>query len=218
MRLWLKLLLAIAIVGSQVSAHWPRRYLALGDSYSIGEGVAAQERWPEQFARALNALGDPVAPPRIIAQTGWSTDELAAAMAAAEPLGQWDLVSLLIGVNNQYRGRGLDNYREEFAALLDRAIALAGDNPERVLVLSIPDWGVTPFAKSSGRDRAQIAAQIDAFNAVAKELTDNRGAVWRDITGITRDGGDRVDMLAEDGLHPSGAMYARWVELLLDSM
>ena len=194
------------------------RFLALGDSYTIGEGVAEAQRWPNQWAAALRALGAEIDAPRIIAQTGWTTDELSAAMDALEPLGQWDLVSLLIGVNNQYRGRDLQNYREEFSALLERAIALAGGDAGRVLVLSIPDWGVTPFARDGKRDLARIADQIDDYNAVNRDVSESRGAVWRDITDLTRDFGARRDMLADDGLHPSGAMYALWVERLMDTM
>jgi lysophospholipase L1-like esterase len=220
MRPWPELLLALSILASTVSAQAslksaPQRYLALGDSYTIGEGVAEHERWPEQWARALHAHGIEVAPPRIIAHTGWTTDELSAAMDAAEPLGHWDRVSLLIGVNNQYRGRDLDNYRKEFAALLDRAIVLAGGHAKHVWVLSIPDWGETPFARASGRDRAQIAREIDAYNAVNHEIAKARGAHWVDITDLSRRHGGNSSMLVDDGLHPSGAMYSLWVERIM---
>jgi lysophospholipase L1-like esterase len=194
------------------------RYLALGDSYTIGEGVPEAERWPNLWAAALARIGDDVAPPRIIAQTGWTTDELAAAMDAAEPLGRWELVSLLIGVNDQYRGRTAEDYAARYAPLLERAIALAGDRPERVLALSIPDWSVTPFARASGRDRAGIAAQIDAFNAVARAACAMRGVAFLDITGLTREAGMDPAMLADDGLHPSGAMYRAWVEKIFDEL
>ena len=140
-------------------------YLALGDSYTIGEGVDEAGRWPLQLAQGLRDAGIAIADPRIIATTGWTTDELSAAMDAAEPLGEWDFVSLLIGVNNQYRGRDVDNYVGEFTRLLRRAVALTGDRADRVLVLSIPDWGVTPFAFASGRDRQAIADDLDAYNA-----------------------------------------------------
>ena len=190
------------------------RYLALGDSYSIGEGVPEHGRWPVQLATALRTRGIALDDPHIIATTGWTTDELAAAMDAAEPLGTWDVVSLLIGVNNQYRGRTLDEYRDEFTALLERAIALAGNAPSHVLVLSIPDWGVTPFAQ--GRDRAAIAREIDVFNAAAREACDARNVAFIDITPTSRERGFDADMLADDGLHPSAAMYARWVAVVLD--
>lgn len=190
-------------------------YLALGDSYTIGEGVAEEDRWPARLAALLRDEGIALADPRIIATTGWTTDELASAMDAAEPLGQWDFVSLLIGVNNQYRGRDVDDYVGEFATLLQRAIALAGGRAGRVLVLSIPDWGATAFARDSGRDLAQIAAELDAYNEAAKEICASLGVAFVDITGISRDRGDAPGMLAADGLHPSAAMHARWVEAVL---
>src|SRR5690606_41264817 len=146
------------------------RYLALGDSYTIGEGVPEDGRWPVQLARALRAEGLPVADPRIIATTGWTTDELSAAMDAAEPLGTWGCVSLLIGVNDQYRGRSVEAFREGFHHLLERAIGLASGGTRRVLVLSIPDWGATPFGAASGRDLAQAAGDLDAYNACPDRL------------------------------------------------
>ena len=185
-------------------------YLALGDSYTIGEGIDAAGRWPVQLAAALRTHGIDLADPRILATTGWTTDELWAAMDAAEPLGAWDFVSLLIGVNNQYRGRSVDDYVGEFHRLLRRAIALAGDRVDRVLVLSIPDWGVTPFAFASGRDREAIAADLDAYNAAARDLCVAHGVAFVDITGISRDRGGTAEMLADDGLHPSASQYARW--------
>ena len=190
-------------------------YLALGDSYTIGEGVDAAGRWPMQLAQRLRDAGIAIADPRIIATTGWTTDELSAAMDAAEPLGEWDFVSLLIGVNNQYRGRDVDDYVGEFHGLLRRAIALAGDRTDRVLVLSIPDWGVTPFAFASGRDRQAIADDLDAYNAAARELCEAHGVAFVDITGISRDGGGEPAMLADDGLHPSAVQYAQWADAAL---
>ncbi|MFT3897728.1 MAG: SGNH/GDSL hydrolase family protein [Thermomonas sp.] len=191
------------------------RYLALGDSYTIGEGVEESGRWPMRLAAMLRAEGIALSDPRTVATTGWTTDELAAAMDATEPLGEWDFVSLLIGVNDQYRGRDVDDYVGEFASLLQRAIALAGGRADRVLVLSIPDWGVTPFARGSGRDLARIAAELDAYNEAAKEICASLGVAFVDITGISRDRGGETDMLAGDGLHPSAAMYARWAEAAL---
>ena len=190
-------------------------YLALGDSYTIGEGVDVAGRWPVQLAAALRTHGIAIADPRIIATTGWTTDELWTAMDAAEPLGAWDFVSLLIGVNNQYRGRSVDDYVGEFHRLLRRAIALAGDRVDRVLVLSIPDWGVTPFAFASGRDREAIAADLDAYNAAARDLCEAHGVAFVDITGISRDRGGTAEMLADDGLHPSATQYARWAQAAL---
>jgi lysophospholipase L1-like esterase len=190
-------------------------YLALGDSYTIGEGVDATGRWPMQLARGLRDAGIVIADPRIIASTGWTTDDLSAAMDVAEPLDEWDFVSLLIGVNNQYRGREVDDYVGEFHGLLRRVSALAGDRADRVLVLSIPDWGVTPFAFASGRDRQAIADDLDAYNAAARELCEAHGVAFVDITDISRDGGGEPVMLVDDALHPSAVQYARWVDAAL---
>ena len=190
-------------------------YLALGDSYTIGEGVDDAGRWPLQLAAALRASGIAIAEPRIIATTGWTTDELSAAMDAAEPLGEWEFVSLLIGVNNQYRGRPVDDYLGEFTRLLQRAIGLARGDAGRVLVLSIPDWGVTPFAFAGGRDAQAVADDLDAYNAAAREACDAHGVAFVDITTISRDDGGSVAMLADDGLHPSAAQYARWADAAL---
>ena len=189
------------------------RYLALGDSYTIGEGVAETGRWPVQLAQALRADGIPLSDPTIIAQTGWTTDELDAAIDTVRPLPEYDLVSLLIGVNNQYRGRSVDEYRAQFAALLERAIGFAQGKSQHVLVLSIPDWGVTPFAQ--GRDPGSISTAIDAFNAAAMQLCVQRGVAFVDITAASRHRGGESDMLAEDGLHPSAKMYAEWTRLAL---
>ena len=178
-------------------------YLALGDSYTIGEGVAARDRWPVQLARLLG-----IAEPVIIAKTGWTTDELAAAIP--EQPETYALVTLLIGVNNQYRGRSLPEYREQLASLLQRAVSYAGGRADRVIVLSIPDWGVTPFAKE--RDRAQVSAEIDRFNAVNREETERTGARWVDVTAISRR--DPQDV-AGDGLHPSPRAYAAWAHAAL---
>ena len=190
-------------------------YLALGDSYTLGEGIVDYGRWPVQLAAALRNEGIALADPRIIATTGWTTDELSVAIDAAEPLGEWDFVSLLIGVNNQYRGREAGEYAQEFAALLERAIAFARGRSGRVLVLSIPDWGVTPFARFEAGNRANIAAEIDAYNAVAKTACDARGVAFVDITPLSRERGADAAMLAEDGLHPSARMYAAWTQLAL---
>ncbi len=187
------------------------RYLALGDSYTIGEGVAADGRWPAQLAARLREDGRAVDTPRIVATTGWTTDELASALDAVEPLGRdWDLVSLLIGVNDQYRGRPAADYAPAFAALLDRAIGYAGGRADRVMVLAIPDWGVTPFAVSSGRDRVAIARELDAYNATAARICAERGVAFVDIAPVSRARGDEPSMLADDGLHPSAALYAEW--------
>jgi len=190
-------------------------YLALGDSYTIGEGVAPAGRWPVQLATALQEAGHVVAEPQIIATTGWTTDELDAGIDAAAPQGPFGFVSLLIGVNDQYRGRSVDDYLPRFTALLQRAIAFAEDRPKRVLVLSIPDWGVTPFARDNKRDPAQIARELDAYNAAAKTICTDHGVAFVDITPVSRERGAEPAMLVEDGLHPSAAMYTEWTRLAL---
>jgi lysophospholipase L1-like esterase len=186
------------------------KYLALGDSYTIGEGVPADARWPQLLARALCADDTPLDDPRIIAATGWTTDELRAAIDAAQPLGEWDFVTLLVGVNNQYRGRGLDEYRDQFEELLHRAIGFTGGRSTRVLVLSIPDWGATRFGAESGRDLAQVSRELDAFNAAAREVCERHGVAFVDIAPVSRRHGAEPAMLADDGLHPSAAMHALW--------
>ena len=191
------------------------KYLALGDSYTIGEGVPADARWPALLARALRDDGVAIDDPRIIATTGWTTDELSAAMDAAEPLGDWDFVTLLAGVNNQYRGRGLDEYRAQFEALLHRAIVLAGGRCERVMVLSIPDWGVTRFGAESGRDLAAVSRELDAFTDAARALCARHGVAFVDIAPVSRTRGGEPGMQAADGLHPSAEMHALWLQAAL---
>jgi lysophospholipase L1-like esterase len=189
------------------------RILALGDSYTIGEAVGAEERWPVVLAGSLRAAGIDVAETRIIAQTGWTTTELSAAIDAAKPAGPFDLVTLLVGVNDQYRGGSAADYRPRFAALLGRAIGFAGGRASRVIVLSIPDWGVTPFA--AGRDAAQIARAIDGFNQVNKDEAARAKTAYVDITPISRRATREPELIAADGLHPSAAMYREWVSLVL---
>ncbi|HXS73162.1 MAG TPA: SGNH/GDSL hydrolase family protein [Rhodanobacteraceae bacterium] len=188
-------------------------FLALGDSYTVGEGVPEHECWPERLSARLRQAGVATDDPQVIARTGWTTAELSAAMDGAGLHPPYDLVTLLIGVNNQYRGRSQDEYRAQFRALLARAIALAGKTAQRVIVISIPDWGVTPFARGEGRDPRQVAAQIDAFNTIAREEAGALHARHVDITGISRAPTTR-NLLAADGLHPSGAQYARWVDAI----
>jgi lysophospholipase L1-like esterase len=189
-------------------------YLAIGDSYTIGESLPAIENFPNQVVSSMLNNAKAFMPARIIAKTGWTTDELEAGIVAAnttEPLRtSYDFVSLLIGVNNQYRGRSVDGYKPEFEALLQKAISYAGGKADRVLVLSIPDWGVTPFA--SGRDRAQIAREIDAYNAANKALALHYKVHYIDITPWTREAATDNSLLAADGLHPSGKEYRRWAE------
>lgn len=192
-------------------------YLALGDSYSIGEQVLPAENFPNQTVTILNKTtreGAQFASPEIIAKTGWTTDELDTAIDAAHLLKQYDIVSLLIGVNNQYRGRTKKNFKIEFEHLLQRAIQFANNKPNHVFVLSIPDWSVTPFAE--GRDRKQIATQIDDYNHICERSTTAFKAHFIDITTSQRADGDKKEFVAPDGLHPSGKEYQKWATKLSD--
>ena len=188
------------------------RYLALGDSYTIGERVAANHRWPNKLAKLLDAEGVPTKA-TIIARTGWTVDELWQGIKANPPEGTYDLVTLLIGVNDQYRGHPVDGYREDFRFMLGKAIEYAGGKPDKVIVLSIPDWGVTPFA--GGRDSGQIAADIDAFNAVNRDESEKAKVHYVDVTPLSREAVDDSSLIATDGLHPSDKMYAEWARLAL---
>jgi lysophospholipase L1-like esterase len=188
------------------------RLLALGDSYTIGEGVAVEDRWPMQLAALLRTHGMHVAEPTIIARTGWTTDELAAAIASTDVKERYDLVTVQIGVNNQYRGRSVDEYRTQFRALLARAIGFAGGRANHVVVVSIPDWGQTPFA--ARRDRRRIGLDIDAFNAVNRDETARSGSRYVDITTISLRAADEADLVVADKLHPSARMYAEWVRAI----
>lgn len=188
-------------------------YLALGDSYTIGEQVTTEENFPNQTTALLdNTFNIKVSKPRIIAVTGWTTDELNAAIKQENIQEKFDMVTLLIGVNNQYRGRDIDNYKTEFTDLLDQAIAFAHDKPEHVFVLSIPDWGVTPFAE--GRDRKEIADKIDEYNKANREITAARKCHYLDITPGTRADGTDESYLTPDKLHYSAKAYAQWAGAL----
>ncbi len=186
-------------------------YLALGDSYTIGEQAPPPANFPNQAVALLKKNGFDFDAPRIIAATGWTTDELQAGIVDAGKeeafAPAYDLVTLLIGVNNQYRGRSADEYAKEFEQLVKQAIEFAGDSGKAV-VLSIPDWGVTPFAE--GRDRQQIATEIDAYNAINKKIAEGYGLSYIDITPFTREAATDLSLLTTDGLHPSGKEYTRW--------
>jgi lysophospholipase L1-like esterase len=193
-------------------------YLALGDSYTIGEALPLPENFPNQTVKLLDQAGIHFNSPRIIAKTGWTTDELEEGILIAnkaEPLrSDYDLVTLLIGVNNQYRGRSLEVYKNEFEDLLKKAIAFAGNDREHVIVLSIPDWGATPFAKDSNRE--QIAKEISEFNKANKVITESHQVHYLDITPWTREAVNDPGLLASDGLHPSQKEYKRWAEKIAE--
>ena len=187
-------------------------YLALGDSYTIGESVPIAQNFPYQTAALLRKQGLAISEPFIIARTGWTTDELAAAIRERELQETFSFATLLIGVNNQYRGRTIENFKPEFTSLLNQAIIFANGHPRHVFVLSIPDWGVTPFAES--RDRQAIGNEIDNYNAACKDIALAHKCNFLDITDSIRANGSSPDFLAEDGLHPSAKEYAVWAERL----
>jgi len=190
------------------------RYLALGDSYTIGESVDESERWSNQLAELIKSSFERIerdVEVTVIARTGWTTSELWEGIQARQIDPPYDLVSLLIGVNNQYRGYDINEYREQFVFLLTKAIEYAGGDPQHVIVLSIPDWGVTPFAQ--GREIEQIAKDIDAFNSVNREETEKAGALYVDVTTVSREAAHDPSLISSDGLHPSGKMYAKWAKL-----
>jgi len=190
----------------------PFRFLALGDSYTIGESTPLCENWPNQLVVALRQTGIEISPPTIIAETGWTTQDLLLALNKANLKHPYNLVTLLIGVNNQYRGWGLAEYRQEIHLLLRQAIAYGGNDPGKVIVISIPDWGKTPFAND--RNRRQIRAEIEAFNAINCPAAWQAGTHYLDVTPISRQVLNDPDLIAADDLHPSPKMYAAWVQLL----
>lgn len=193
----------------------PLKFLALGDSYTIGEAVEEHERWPMQLRSLLSKQGVEIEKPEIIATTGWTTDELLARLHAQKPVySSYELVSLLIGVNNQYRGYPISIYEQEFEKLLQIAISYAGGEPKRVLVLSIPDYGVTPFAQT--KDPVRIGQEIDAHNQIALQICQRYDVSFFNITDVSRQAAQQPDLLAKDRLHPSGKMYAQWAEIVLD--
>ncbi|HUP64956.1 MAG TPA: SGNH/GDSL hydrolase family protein [Thermoanaerobaculia bacterium] len=189
------------------------RFLALGDSYTAGEGLSPGQSWPDQLAGRLEGLGKPLAELRVIAKTGWTTEELEEAIDRAELLPAWDRVSLLIGVNDQYRGVPSEEFGGRFERVLEKAIALAGGRSIRTLVLSIPDWGVTPFA--ADRNGEEIAAAIDLFNGIIESRAAARGCRYLDVTDSSRKAASDPKLIAPDGLHLSEACYAIWIETIV---
>ncbi len=193
-----------------------KTYLALGDSYTIGQSVPDSDRFPNQVVRMLSSFGKVITPPKIIAKTGWTTGNLLASLAANPQQSNYDLVSLLIGVNNQYQRKPIEDYRTEFTQLLTLAIQYSGNRKSHVIVLSIPDYGVTPFARNS--DTARIAREIDEFNVVNKQIAMQMGVHYIEITSSTRQALFEPSLLAFDSLHPSGMEYRKWSELLAIKM
>lgn len=194
----------------------PIRILTLGDSYTVGEGVDESESWPALLYKALSVEGHSLEKPTIIAQTGWTTGDLLAVLQNAKPQGLFDLVTLLIGVNNQYQGGDIEIYQAEFRELLGVATRFTGGYPSKVLVMSIPDWGGTTF--NQDYDPFQISAEIDQFNIINKKVCLATGSQYLNITPISREVVDDPAMLAADGLHPSRKMYSIWMKAMLPTV
>jgi len=183
-------------------------YLALGDSYTIGASVEREDNFPNQTFQLLKSAGFKTGSLQIIAKNGWTAEDLISAVATTNKRSNYQVVTLLIGVNNQYQGRPSKEFEPSFLSLLKSAIALTGNRPKRVFVISIPDWGITPFA--SGRDRKEIANEIDAYNLVCEKNAKAQGANYINITDAYRLDGSKPDYLSSDGLHPSKLEYTKW--------
>jgi lysophospholipase L1-like esterase len=211
----LLLLINSAAMGQKINTSGKIKFLALGDSYTIGESVAEDQRWPVQLSDALKAKGYAANPPQIIATTGWRTDDLKKAILAAKPSTDQTLVSLLIGVNNQYQGKSAESYAPEFEELLKMAIGFAGGDKSKVFVVSIPDYGYTPFGKAK---QPSITRALDEFNAVNRSITEKYEVKYFNITDVSRKGFEDPALVAEDGLHPSGKMYGEWVKIILSGL
>ncbi|MBC6400790.1 MAG: SGNH/GDSL hydrolase family protein [Ekhidna sp.] len=201
----------------KLDIHKKYTLLALGDSYTIGESVAASDRWPAQLSAKLKKDSITLEP-TIVANTGWTTDELISGITKSDVTGTFDLVSLLIGVNNQYRGYDEDQYEKEFKVLLDKAIKFANGNNHHVFVMSIPDYGITSFAEEKGLDAAKIAHELDSYNAIAQKIATLRDVSFINITPISRKADKIPDLTAADGLHPSGRMYGMWVDYMYEQV
>jgi len=193
----------------------PFRFLALGDSYTIGEGVETSERFPAILSQRMGDLNFEIEQVKIIAKTGWITKQLKQGIIDANPDKDWSVVSLLIGVNNQYRGLPIEEYEQEFSELLDIAIALCTTGKSGVIVLSIPDYGITPFGMNRPNSGI-ISEQIDQFNSINRQVSDEKGVAYFDITDISRMADSDLSLLAQDQLHPSGKMYNLWIDKILD--
>jgi len=189
-----------------------KTYLALGDSYTIGESIPAAESYPVQAVKRLRQSGIHFLDPQIIATTGWTTSDLLSALNNTKFSGSYDFVSLLIGVNNQYQGRSKIEYEKEFTMLLQQSILLAGNRPDHVIVLSIPDYSITPFARNS--DMSLIASEIDAFNLINKKIAADYHTQYISVTEESRKALHDPSLIASDGLHFSGKEYAIWAGML----
>lgn len=206
-----------AVTTAATSATVQQTYLALGDSYTIGESVTQQQSFPFQLVAKLNSKGKHFATPKVIARTGWTTADLQKGITAANVKKKYDFVSLAIGVNNQYQGLSKSTYRTQFRALLSQAITFANGKASHVSVISIPDWGQTPYGKKSGRNLKSVSSEIDAFNAINKAECQARGASYTNITPSSRTVSKDPKLVASDGLHYSAKMYAVWGDAIITS-
>lgn len=186
-----------------------KTYLALGDSYTIGESVSESNRFPEQLVTELNKNGFSFQSPEIVARTGWRTVQLISAIEEAELKSTYDLVTLLIGVNNEFQGESSAKFKKDFIELCESSIRLVGGKKNAVYVLSIPDYGFTPFGR---RKQEQISNRINEYNEIVQAVSKSLGIRFIDITAISRKGLKETQLIANDGLHPSGEMYAEWVK------
>lgn len=193
-------------------------YLALGDSYTIGEAVDQGQSFPFQLAAGMRAMGLDIEVPQVIAKTGWTTSELLEAISTSNISGTFSFVTLLIGVNNQYRGGSTTIYHQEFKDLLQVALQYAGGIAAHVFVISIPDWGITPYGKESGRDQVQNSDEINAFNQINKAMAEAAGVSYTDITPASRLAETDLTLVADDGLHPSEKMYKAWADRLTNTV
>jgi lysophospholipase L1-like esterase len=220
-RIYIIAFLLITTIGANMKAQTNTenqktlRYLALGDSYTIGESVAESERWPVYLAARLASEGYSIETPKIIAKTGWRTDQLQEAIEADGARGEWDLVSLLIGVNNQYQGKTVESYKIEFNRLVQMALKLAGGNAEKVFIVSIPDYGKTPFGAAK---EFQIAKELKAYNKVNKAIAKEYDIQYFNITPISEKAKNDLELVADDTLHPSGKMYKAWVDMMFNKV
>ncbi len=210
-------LFILLFISSQVCAGQEKiTYLAHGDSYTIGESVTPAQRWPVQLVKALRDSGIAIADPQIIAETGWTTTDLKNAIKESDLNPPYDLVSLLIGVNDQYQNRNIEKYPERFRSLLGKAIRLAGNRPQHVFVVSIPDYSVTPFGQK--RNPEKISSELNRYNSINRKIADSLGVTYVNITPISQRAASNPKLIAQDGLHPSGKMYELWVEKILEKL
>ena len=216
---WTLLALLVSItsvtMAQKIEIVSPVNYLALGDSYTVGESVSSQLTWPSQLHKALTDRGYSVNKTTIIAKTGWRTDQLIEAITRENPQNN-TLVSLLIGVNNQYQGRPIESMQQDFKCLLAEAVTRAGGSKKQVFVVSIPDYAFTPFGQT--RDHERITAELNQYNQWQAEYCRTEGIAWVDITSISRLGLEQPELVASDGLHPSAEQYERWVEKILKEL